>query len=109
MVLLSLCLKGSEGPPFLKMGVIFASSHIKGNLPEVREKYYIYRLCHYEAHRIYLASPQIPKMYSLSVVIHSQTSLFLGFNLSITNGIVSSKIYDKRDGFYFGKSKFPIS
>ena len=26
---------------------------------------------------------------------------FLDLNLSITNGIVSSKIYDKRDDFYF--------
>ena len=26
---------------------------------------------------------------------------FLDLNLSITNGIVSSKIYDKRDGFNF--------
>ena len=26
---------------------------------------------------------------------------FLNLNLSITNGIVSSKIYDKRDSFYF--------
>ena len=31
---------------------------------------------------------------------------FLDLNLSITNGIVSSKIYDKRDDFNF---EFPIS
>ena len=28
-------------------------------------------------------------------------ALFLDLNLSITNGIVSSKIYDKRDDFNF--------
>ena len=34
---------------------------------------------------------------------------FLDLNLSITNGIVSSKIYDKRDDFNFKNSKFSIS
>ena len=34
---------------------------------------------------------------------------FLDLNLSITNGIVSSKIFDKQDDFNFEKSKFPIS
>ena len=29
-------------------------------------------------------------------------------NLSITNGIVSSKIYDKRDDFYFETVNFPF-
>ena len=33
---------------------------------------------------------------------------FLDLNLSITNGIVSSKIYDKRDDFNFEILKFPI-
>ena len=33
---------------------------------------------------------------------------FLHLNLSITNGIVSSKIYDKRDDFYFEKVNFPF-
>ena len=33
---------------------------------------------------------------------------FLDLNLSITNGIVSSKIYDKRDDFYFGIVNFPF-
>ena len=28
--------------------------------------------------------------------------------MSITNGIVSSKIYDKRDDFYFEKVNFPF-
>ena len=33
---------------------------------------------------------------------------FLDLNLSITNGIVSSKIYDKRDNFNFKKVNFPF-
>ena len=33
---------------------------------------------------------------------------FLGLNLSITNGIVSSKIYDKRDDFNFEIVNFPF-
>ena len=33
---------------------------------------------------------------------------FLDLNLSITNGIVSSKIYDKRDDFYFEIVNFPF-
>ena len=33
---------------------------------------------------------------------------FLDLNLSITNGIVSFKIYDKGDDFNFKNSKFPI-
>ena len=35
-------------------------------------------------------------------------ALFLDLNLSITNDIVSSKIYDKRDDFYFEIVKFPF-
>ena len=35
-------------------------------------------------------------------------ALFLDFNLSITNGIVSSKIYDKRDDFNFEIVNFPF-
>ena len=33
---------------------------------------------------------------------------FLDLNLSITNGIISSKIYDKRDDFNFEIVKFPL-
>ena len=33
---------------------------------------------------------------------------FLDLNLSITNGIVSSKIYDKRDDFNFESVNFPF-
>ena len=35
-------------------------------------------------------------------------ALFLDLNFSITNGIVSSKIYDKRDGFNFDIVNFPF-
>ena len=34
-------------------------------------------------------------------------ALFLDLNLSVTNGIVSSKIYDKRDDFNFEIVNFP--
>ena len=34
---------------------------------------------------------------------------FLDLNLSITNGIASSKIYDKRDDFNFKIVNFPFS
>ena len=33
---------------------------------------------------------------------------FLDFNLSITNGVVSSKIYDKQDDFIFEIVNFPF-
>ena len=33
---------------------------------------------------------------------------FLDLHLSITNGFVSSKIYDKRDDFDFGVDNFPF-
>ena len=33
---------------------------------------------------------------------------FLALNLSITNGVVSSKIYDKQDDFNFEIVKFPF-
>ena len=35
-------------------------------------------------------------------------ALFLDLNLSIANGIVSSKIYDKRDDFNFEIVNFPF-
>ena len=35
-------------------------------------------------------------------------ALFLDLNLSITNGIVSSKIYDKQDDFDFEIVNFPF-
>ena len=39
---------------------------------------------------------------------HTNNSPFLDLNLSITNGIVSYKIYDKRDGFNFEIVHFPF-
>ena len=51
-----------------------------------------------------------PTELQLNKAIYSHTETpFLDLNLSITNGIVSSKIYDKRDDFNFRNSKFPIS
>ena len=35
-------------------------------------------------------------------------ALFLDLHLSISNGFVSSKIYDKRDGFDFDIVNFPF-
>ena len=53
---------------------------------------------------IYPTELQLNKAYS------SDTEApFLDLDLSITNVIVSSKIYDKQDDSNFEKSKFPIS
>ena len=53
--------------------------------------------------RIYPAKLQLSKAYS------SDTEMpFLDLNLSISNGIVSTKIYDKRDDFYFDIVNFPF-
>ena len=53
--------------------------------------------------QIYSTEPQLNKGNS------SDTEApFLDLNLSISNGIVSSKIYDKWDYFNFLNSKFPI-
>ena len=53
--------------------------------------------------QIYPTKPQLNKANS------SDTEApFLDSNLSITNGIVSSKIYDKRDGFNFEIANFPF-
>ena len=50
-----------------------------------------------------------PTELQLSKANSSDTeALFLHLNLSITNGIVSSKIYDKRDGFNFDRVKLPF-
>ena len=52
---------------------------------------------------IYLTKLQLNKANS------SDTEApFLDLNLSITNGIVSSKIYDKRDDFNFEIVNFPF-
>ena len=53
--------------------------------------------------QIYPTEPQLNKANS------SDTEApFLDLNLSITNGIGSSKIYDKRDDFYFEIVNFPF-
>ena len=46
-------------------------------------------------YRIYPAEPQLNKANSFDT-----EAPFLDLNLSISNGIVSTKIYDKRDDFY---------
>ena len=48
----------------------------------------------------------VDQIYSSELQLNKANSsnteaLFLGLNLSITNGIVSSKTYDKRDDFKF--------
>ena len=53
--------------------------------------------------QIYPAEPQLNKANSS----HTEAP-FLDLNLSITNGIVSSKIYDKRDDFNFEIVNFPF-
>ena len=54
--------------------------------------------------QIYYAELQLNKANSSDTEIS-----VLDMNLSITNGIVSLKIYDKRDDFDFENSKFPLS
>ena len=50
-----------------------------------------------------------PTVLQLNKVNSSDTEApFLDLNLSITNGIVSSKIYDKRDYFNFEIVNFPF-
>ena len=52
----------------------------------------------------------VGKIYSIELQLNKANSdtevPFLDFILSITNGIVSSKIYDKRDDFNFEKVNF---
>ena len=50
-----------------------------------------------------------PSELQLNKAISSDTEApFLDLNLSITNGIVSSKIYDKQDDFNFEIVNFPF-
>ena len=50
-----------------------------------------------------------PDEYQLNKANSSDTEVpFLDLNLSITNGIVSSKIYDKRGEFSFEIANFPF-
>ena len=53
--------------------------------------------------QIYPTGLQLNKAYSSDT-----EALFLDLNLSIANGIVSSKIYDKRDDFNFEIVFFPF-
>ena len=53
--------------------------------------------------QIYPTEPQLNKTNSSNT-----EALFLDLNLSITNGIASSKIYDKRDDFNFEIVNFPF-
>ena len=54
-------------------------------------------------YQIYLTELQLNKANS-----SDSDAPFLDLNLSITNGIVSSKIYDKRDDFNFEIVNFPF-
>ena len=54
-------------------------------------------------HRIYPAELQLNKANASDTV-----AAFLDLNLSIHNDIVSTKIYDKRDDFYFDIVNFPF-
>ena len=50
-----------------------------------------------------------PTELQLNKANYSDTEApFLDFNLSTTNGIVSSKIYDKRDDFHFEIVNYPF-
>ena len=53
--------------------------------------------------QIYLTELQLNKVNSSDTEVP-----FLDLNLSITNGIVSSKIYDKQDDFNFEIANFPF-
>ena len=55
----------------------------------------------------------VGQIYPTELQLNKANSLdteapFLDLNLSITNGIVSSKIYDKRDDFNFEIVNFPF-
>ena len=54
----------------------------------------------------------VGQIYPTELQLHKtnspDTEAFLDLNLSITNGIVSSKIYDKRDDFNFEIVNFPF-
>ena len=55
-------------------------------------------------HKKYPAGLYLKKKTNSSI---TETSV-LALNLSKSNGIVSTKIYDKRDDFDFEKCKFPV-
>ena len=58
--------------------------------------------------------PMVGQIYPTELQLNKANSSdteapFLDLNLSTTNGIVSSKIYDKRDDFNFEIVNFPFS
>ena len=57
----------------------------------------------YMVHRLYPAELQLNKANASDT-----EAAFLDLNLSIHNDIVSTKIYDKRDDFYFDIVNFPF-
>ena len=56
--------------------------------------------------RLFLAVPR--GCLQFVIVVFPDHTHLLVLNLSITNGIVSSKIYAKRDDFYFEIVNFPF-
>ena len=60
------------------------------------------------AERLFLAMPRGCLQFVFVVFPDHTHLLFLDLNLSITNGIVSSKIYDKQDDFNFEIVNFPF-
>ena len=50
----------------------------------------------------------LPKLQLNKANISDTESTFLDLHLSVANGFVSSKIYDKRDDFDFGIVNFPF-
>ena len=57
-----------------------------------------------------MVSQIYPTELQLNMANPSETEApFLDLDVSINNGIVSTKIYDKRDDFNFETSKFTIS
>ena len=56
-----------------------------------------------------MASQIYPPQLQLNIANTSETEAsFLDLHLSISNGIVSTKIYDKRDDFDFEIDNFPF-
>ena len=55
-------------------------------------------------HKQYPAELYLKKTTNSSIT----ETYVLALNLSKSNGIVSTKIYDKRDDFDFEKCKFPV-
>ena len=76
------------------------------NLHSARSVTYI-RYLRDEAYTILSYDHNFPKGEVCQDTLDTEAP-FLDLNLSITNGIVSSKIYDKRDDFNFETVNFPF-